>query len=129
MQFRMQTFLTDEDYRIRKAKEEAEEEGGRLAEVLQRMDDHHLMYMHDPRDLAYDEAWSLETFGEEKHRKKHPKRRKKHARAGRPSKRATALAEKRKPLKHNPREHNHKTTRAQDHKTTRAQEQKKAQIT
>jgi hypothetical protein len=36
----IQTLLTDEgDYRIRKAKEKAEEEGRRLAEVLQRMED------------------------------------------------------------------------------------------
>jgi hypothetical protein len=67
----------------------------RLTEVLQQMDDRDLMCRHDPRDLA-NLAWSLETFGEDKH----PKRRKKHARAGRPSKRATALAEKRKPLRH-----------------------------
>jgi hypothetical protein len=47
-------------------------------------------------------AWSLETFGGDKHRKitPHPKRRKKHARAGRPSKRAAAPAEKRKALRH-----------------------------
>jgi hypothetical protein len=99
-QLRMQTLLTDEDHRIGKAKEEAQEEGRRLAEVLQRMDDIHLIYIHDPMNLA-NLAWSLETFvGGDKHRKitPHPKRRKKHARAGRPSKRAAAPAEKRKAL-------------------------------
>jgi hypothetical protein len=105
MQFRMQTFLTDEDHRIRKAKEKAEAEGRRLAEVLQQMDDRNLMYRHDPRNLAY-AAWSLETFGEDKHRKKQPKKRKKHARAGRPSKKTTARAKKRKSYKHS-----HESTR------------------
>jgi hypothetical protein len=96
----MQTFLTDEDYRIRKAKEEAEEEGRRLAEVLQQMCDRSLMYRHDPRNLAY-EAWSLETFGEDKATPQEtPKEKKKHARAGRPSKKATAQAKKRKSYKH-----------------------------
>jgi hypothetical protein len=40
----------------------------------------------DPRGTWHTryEAWSLEAFREDKHRKKHPKRRKKHARAGTP---------------------------------------------
>jgi hypothetical protein len=43
------------------------------------------MHLNDPRKLA-NEAWTLETFGLDLlHRKKHPKRRKMRARAGRPS--------------------------------------------
>ena len=99
MQFRMQTFLTDEDYRIRKAKEAAEERQHYLDEVIQRQRGSWDMYLNDPKKLA-NEAWTLETFGLDLHRKKHPKRRKMRARAGRPSKRAVALAKQRKPLKH-----------------------------
>jgi hypothetical protein len=79
MQFRMQTLLTDGDYRGRSGR--GREMAGCLAEVIQQMRENGLMYRHDPRGLAY-EAWSLETFGEEKHRKKAPKE-KKEARQGR----------------------------------------------
>ena len=95
----MQTFLTDNDYYRRKAKEAAEERQHYLDEVIQRQRGSWDMYLNDPKKLA-NEAWTLETFGLDLHRKKHPKRRKMRARAGRPSKRAVALAKQRKPLKH-----------------------------
>jgi hypothetical protein len=95
----MQTFLTDSDYYRRKAKGAAEERQRYLDEVIQRQRDSWDMYLNDPKELA-NEAWTLETFGLDLHRKKHPKRRKMRARAGRPSKRAVALAKQRKPLKH-----------------------------